>query len=70
MKTELRRARHTAGTGYVVEVFFAGRLIATLYPADDGPGVKLITKHRVKLKDADDAAGITVMTMQITERES
>jgi hypothetical protein len=45
MKTELRLAAHLIVPGaVVVEVWYAGALIATVAGAD-GPGVRIISKH-------------------------
>jgi hypothetical protein len=45
MKTELRLARHAADPETnVCEVWYAGKLAATIYGAD-GPGVRVISKY-------------------------
>ena len=53
MKSELRLARHTDGSGaVVVEVWYGQDFIASVYGAD-GPGVRVVTKHRITVDHLD-----------------
>lgn len=51
MKTQLRLGPHTVLAGaQVVEVWYGDVLIATVTGAD-GPGVRIISKHRIVASD-------------------
>ncbi len=67
MKTELRLAPHTAGTGRIVEVWHDGAFIASVYPLGDGPGVRVVTKHRIIVDHLETRAiaGVGALTVHI-----
>lgn len=53
MKTELRTTPHTEFRGHTtVELWHGGKLIGTLTGAD-GPGVRVITPHKIVIHGID-----------------
>ena len=65
MKSELRVDAHSITDGaLVVEVWYANELLATVYGAD-GPGVRVISKHRLHVDPADPRASVGAVTVQV-----
>ena len=68
MKAELRLKPHNFGTRnraaapQVVEVWFGGEFVGTVYGAD-GPGIRFISKHELRTKDALAQAGLHVVEL-------
>jgi hypothetical protein len=49
MKTELRAVAHTIVPGAIIfEVWHDGQFIASIAGANDGPGVRIVSKHTMK----------------------
>jgi hypothetical protein len=66
MKTELRLVPHSVIPGeQVIELWYADEFIGTVTGAD-GTGVRLITKHAVKVTQADIVTEIRIDTMSAT----
>lgn len=58
MKSELKLAPHTRLPGaQVIEVWFGGKLIATVTGAD-GPGVRVLSKHPLAIVATEDAINV------------
>jgi hypothetical protein len=65
VKSELRLAEHASIHGaVVVEVWYGGEFIASVYGAD-GPGVRVISKHRLYVDPADPRGSVGAVTVQV-----
>jgi hypothetical protein len=66
MKTQLRLTDHSVLAGQkIIEIWSGGQFIGQVAGAD-GPGVRIITKHDVKVAIVkDDAAGLSVAEVTI-----
>lgn len=53
MKAELRLNPHQVLRSDVVEVWYGGEMIATIY-GWDGPGIRVITKHQLQAQRLSD----------------
>jgi hypothetical protein len=54
----------------VVEVWRDGRMIAAVYAAPEGRGIRVISKHETSISEVarEGTGGITALTLTITER--
>ncbi len=68
MKTELRLSPHSILPGQqVIEIWFAGEFIGQVTAATDGPGVRVISKHRMTTERDDEMAAAGVVTVRISK---
>src|SRR5262247_3532507 len=45
----LQFKKHPFQDGSLAELYYNGQFIATVFPAFDGPGVRIISKHQVEI---------------------
>lgn len=65
MKTELRFLEHAElPDALVCELWYAGQFIGAVY-GSDGPGVRIITKHKASIYIDDTMVGQTVKEIRI-----